>query len=192
MQKLFEIYFKSKKDEIYFRSKKTGLAIRTYSLVMSQSLYQNRLFLKSNKEEFKNSNFRYTLTRRNDLRLISAFNKKIMFRNGSFLKYALLCSSGLQSVTNFDDYIDILIRRRRSGLFVDRHFRAIPPFDDDGKRLDIDSINDKVFRDNQELAQIFTIRKKSSKELAGSRKIFSLGDCNTDQIGRLREYLDTK
>ena len=190
LQTLSEFYFSRKSDEIFFRSKSSELAIKTYSLVMSQSLHNNPNLRFSNSAEFNASSRKYTFVRRNELRLISAFNKKVIFRNGSLLKYYLLYSSGLQNVKNFDDYIRILIDRRRNNLFLDRHFRPIPAFDGSGLCIDIDARKDVILANDNELLQVFSIKKKSSEEVAGTKSIFKFSECSDHQRDLLKEYIE--
>lgn len=190
MQKMSEIYFMRKPDEIYFKSTTSSLCIRTYSLVMSQSLYMNKTLRRCNVDNFLRSDDTYTFVRSNARRLISAYNKKILFRNGSLSKYFLLCSTGLQSVTNFEEYIKILIYRKKNGLFIDRHFRVIPQFDGYGNCINIDNLAEGIHYNHPELTQIFSIKTKSSLELARTKEIFMLDSCNRYLSNILEEYLN--
>lgn len=192
MQKLSEIYYKRKPDEIYFRSIKSDLCIRTFSLVMSQSLHRNDNLLLCSAADFSNSSNKYTFIRSNARRLISAYNKKILFRNGSLGKLFLLYSSGLQAVASFDEYLRVLIFRKENGLFIDRHFRAIPPFDGNGKCLDIDHISESDLCYQPELKEIFSIKSRSSQELARHNEIFKLIDCDKNLLTNLDKYLSLR
>jgi hypothetical protein len=124
-----------------------------------------------------------TIIRDESLRLLSAFNKKIVARD-DWRKTALRRSIGINRTMDFNDFIEHLIERKLKEKFIDKHFK---PCTGTGKKFTIDDIAEsatlsKIFE------HTFMFRIKSSSEVASKYDSYksSLLTCDVELV---RNYL---
>jgi len=190
LDKISEIFFLNKEKYLFFKSKSRDLSVCTYPLVMTQSLLSNNSFSQCSYENYKKSKQKIFLFRSDKNRLISAYNKKIKFRDNDLNKLFLLKSTGLANVESFADYLRVLSFRKQTNRFIDRHFQCYkngcPHFFN--IKIDIDNIDKKLLK-KEIFMEIFSNKIKSSELLSKDRKPISFNNLNDLDKKNLQSYI---
>lgn len=78
-----------------------------------------------------------TVVRDEKVRLVSAYNKKVLGVHSDFRKHLLLYSMGIKPDSSFEAFIRALLARRAADKEIDKHFK---PCSGKGERVDIDTL----------------------------------------------------
>ena len=152
----FNLLFNQEND--HFKSS-DGLVVEVNSLCGSRSFVAFGHL--DGFERIKPQRADITIVRDENLRLLSAFNKKIVARD-DWRKAALRRSIGINKTMDFKDFVEHIIERKLNERFIDKHFK---PCKGTGKKVTIDEI-----RENSTLSRIFEhtfmFRIKSSSDVA--------------------------
>jgi hypothetical protein len=111
-------FFEKKPGLLYF-----GMGdklIATTPLVMTRTLTDVAEYIPS----FQATRYNkfYVLTRPEDKRFLSGYNKKVLASSLDISKRLLLCATGLSYNQGVSQVISILSERRNNNQFIDRHF----------------------------------------------------------------------
>jgi hypothetical protein len=131
-------------------------------------------------------NISYTIVRDEGSRLKSAYNKKVVAVNTDWRKRVLLLASGIPSTVTFREFMDLLIRYKGAGKYIDRHFR--PCEINSSKAVHIlDFIN---LCDNKIIKEYLLVNRiKSSFSLASTNPRY-LMEFLPEDLARVNQYLE--